>query len=46
MDLKDQIKLIVDKIQPQFQTLGEIGFKGIGMPDLVVVASLMYMRVM
>ena len=35
MDLKDQIKLIVDEIRPQFQTLGEFGFGGIGMPDLV-----------
>ena len=35
MDLKEQIKMILDEIRPQFGTLGEYGFGGIGTPDLV-----------
>ena len=35
MDLKEQIKMILDEIRPQFETLGEYGFGGIGTPDLV-----------
>ena len=46
MDLKEQIKMILDEIRPQFETLGEYGFGGISTPDLVASASLMYMRVM
>ena len=35
MDLKDQIKMILNEMRPQFQTLGEFGFGSIGTPDLV-----------
>ena len=35
MDLKEQIKMILDEIRPQFETLGEYGFGGIGTPDMV-----------
>lgn len=35
MDLKDQIKMILDEIRPQFETLGEYGFGCISTPDLV-----------
>lgn len=33
MDLKEQIKLIADEIRPQFQTLADFGFMGIGTPE-------------
>lgn len=46
MDLKEQIKMVLDEIRPQFETLGEYGFGGIGTPTWWLVASLMYMRAM
>ena len=36
MDLKEQIKMILDEIRPQFQTLGEFGFRGNGTPEKVI----------
>ena len=36
MDLKEQIKSIIDEIRPQFQVLGSYAFSDIGNPDEVV----------
>lgn len=36
MDLKEQIKSIVDEIRSQFQVLGNYGFNKVGNPDEVV----------
>ena len=40
MDLKEQIKMILDEIRPQFGTLGEYGFGGIGTPELEAAYSI------
>ena len=36
MELKEQIKLVVDEIRPQFQILGQFSFDGVGDPGEVV----------
>lgn len=36
MELKEQIKSIVDEIRPQFQVLGNYGFNEVGNLDEVV----------
>ena len=33
--MKEQIRLIIDEIRPQFSTLGDFGFLGVGIPEEV-----------